>query len=201
MSFKATAWAWETPTRWPTKPVLLALANRMNEKTGQCNPSLAQLAADLGQARTSVRAVRRAITELQDLGYLEVRANFAGKGQQTSNSYVLNLGFVHEATAEGGRTESPRGAECPPPSDNTPGRQARAVSPPRAHSPGVGTHSPTNQEINHHFSRTTEEVTRTRENEDLDDLEAQMVEEQLIDPNPDGVDPNFDWFEHLGRSA
>lgn len=199
MSFKYIAWAFETPLRQPAKPVLIALANRADDK-GECFPSVATIGDDLGFSRTSRNRIRRGLTELHDLGYIEMHAQFRGKGQQTSNLFKLNLGFIHKFTESVGGPSSTRGASDSPHENERPVRQADAQCTPGAQWTGVGAYSTTNQSSNPTTSRTTEEVdAHTRENDDLDALEAQMVEETSGDSVSDGVDPDFDWFGHMGK--
>ena len=193
MSFNAIAWAWQTPLRHPAKLVLLALANRADAKH-ECFPSLSTIADDLGWSKHSTKTVRRGLSELHELGYIEVFAQYLGKGQQTSNRFKINVGFIHKPLPTGGRAENPRGADSPTPSEERPVHPARAESTPRADSPGVGADNPTNQSTNHYFSRTTEEVTRTRENDDLEALEAQMVEEVMSEAGSTPARPTADDF-------
>src|SRR5690348_8148643 len=63
MSHKATDWAWEQPVRGVRQHVLLALAERANSKTWQCNPSLPELAARTGLGESTIRGHLRAMEE------------------------------------------------------------------------------------------------------------------------------------------
>jgi hypothetical protein len=57
MSNKAINWALAQKLRAPAKPVLLALANRLNEKSGLCNPSHRMIAQDTGLSIATVKTV------------------------------------------------------------------------------------------------------------------------------------------------
>lgn len=189
MSYTAQDWAWQVPVKYPHKLVLIALAYRMNEKTGQCNPSVAMVANDMGRERTSIRSIRASIKFLESLGYIKIRANYAGKGQQTSNSYVLNVGFIHQKV---GVQESPRGAVVHPPKDETPVRPARAVEQGVQESTGVVQESPTNKEENT-TSLTKKHSSRARENTEVFDLEAEMNDVRPASPTAD------DFFAAIAR--
>lgn len=68
MSVQALTWAINVRTGNPTaKAVLILLANRHNHDTGQCNPRISRLAADL---ECSERTVRRALDELETKGII-----------------------------------------------------------------------------------------------------------------------------------
>lgn len=104
-------WAIELPVLNPTdKLVLLALAHCENDKTSQCNPSVAYLGllTNLGE-----RTIRRSIKTLEEWGCIKVTPTFTDDGQ-TSNSYTIIVKF------DGGR------AYCDGPS--VPQRQTSPVT-------------------------------------------------------------------------
>lgn len=189
MSYAAQDWAWKVPVRYPHKLVLLALAYRMNSQTNQCNPSVAQIAEDLGRARTSVRTIRASLEILKDLGYITVHANYASKGQQTSNSYLMNIGFIHE---EVGVQESPRGSVVHPPIEETPDRPARAVVQGVQESTGVVQESSTNKEKNS-SSPTKKDYSLSHEEADRLPRTDRMNEELAQGPSAN------DFFAVMGR--
>lgn len=88
MSFDATAWAWQQqPASSTQKMLLLALADCLNEATGQCNPSHATLAS---KCLISTAAVRKNLPELESEGLITaIRTTKDGKKQ--SNQYRLNF--------------------------------------------------------------------------------------------------------------
>lgn len=198
MAFNYIAWAFDTPLKQPAKPVLIALANRADDK-GECFPSIATIGDDLGFSRNSRNRIRRALEELQELGYVSVFAQYRGKGQQTSNLFKLHLGHVHQPLKQEGGAYSTTRAYSTPHEDERPVRQADAQCTPGAQRTGVGAYSTTNQSSNPSSSLTTEEETRTRENEEFEALEAPMTVGNVPGSVADGVDPDFDWFGHMGK--
>lgn len=69
------------------KSVLVALADRKNTKTGQCNPSQETLARDTA---LSVSTVNRALAGLMQLGVVERKRNPIGGGGREADSYIFN---------------------------------------------------------------------------------------------------------------
>ena len=86
MSFEAMAWAVRQKVKPMQKLVLLMLANRHNDDSGQCNPSHAKLADDCDM---SVSGVKKAIKELSDLGLLNIKKS-SQDGVSLPNQYSLN---------------------------------------------------------------------------------------------------------------
>lgn len=83
MSFEATEWAWsqirERPELAATRRlVLLALADRHNKLTGQCNPSLDLMVADTGMNRHTIPP---AIRDLESIPLVIVKRK-AGSGSE-----------------------------------------------------------------------------------------------------------------------
>lgn len=90
MSNDAINWAFKTPLKTTQKFVLVALADYADEKNS-CNPAHKTTAKRVG---ASVATVRRAIDQLEAQGYLKVVKRATEAGRQTSNRYVLNIGFM-----------------------------------------------------------------------------------------------------------
>lgn len=82
MSASATFWAWKQQVTSTQKLALLALANCHNDATGQCNPSVAYIAASTGLNR---KTVLKALAEIESSGLI-----VADKGNGFGNSYTLN---------------------------------------------------------------------------------------------------------------
>jgi Helix-turn-helix domain len=77
--------------------VLLYLADRLNKRTGQLNPSPERLALDCGlDARTAERSIRRALRRLESKGLVErVGSRWGGRqegGHYPTQQYRLRLG-------------------------------------------------------------------------------------------------------------
>lgn len=115
MSFEAMTWAVKKQLPTNQKMVLLMLANRTNSDTGRCDPSHQRLSEDCGM---SVSTVKRAISQLEEAGYLVVESRSV-RGVSLPNQYLLNLDGV--------------GSERTDPSSHRP--------------EGVGSHRPTKQEL------------------------------------------------------
>ena len=88
MSVDAMIWAARQVTGSSlTKCALWALADYLNQLTGQCNPSYPELAK---KAEMSVAAIKLHIGKLKALGLIEVHHVFAGKKKQVTNHYVVH---------------------------------------------------------------------------------------------------------------
>jgi DNA-binding transcriptional MocR family regulator len=72
----------------PAKAVLVALADRSNEK-GECFPSIATISKDCGFSKTAVKA---ALRTLKNAGYITSSPRKDPAGDSTSNLYRLRLG-------------------------------------------------------------------------------------------------------------
>jgi hypothetical protein len=70
------------------KIVLYWIADHHNGETGQCNPSIARIAACSEMSRRSVEAQ---ISILAEAGLISVTPCYRDKGGKTSNSYTLSL--------------------------------------------------------------------------------------------------------------
>ena len=83
MSYRLTSLAWEVTLPTTPKIVLLAIADRANEKTGDCFPSINDISHRTG---LSDRSVQRAINSL-------VRDGFITRVQrrQTTPLYTVNI--------------------------------------------------------------------------------------------------------------
>jgi helix-turn-helix protein len=126
MSFAAIDWALRQGLSGPRHSVLLALANRADEATGNCWPSLNKIAADAG---CCVRAARRAIRQLESIGRIWTE-HLIGR---RSNYWVLH-----------GAPDAPKIAPTPwvPPPTDSPQLElplgltpARGAAPPRHEEP------------------------------------------------------------------
>lgn len=76
----------------PSRLVLLALANRHNQETGRCDPSLSRISED---TQLSERAVRGALRELEKLRLISTveRRLHTGRGRRNlTNRYRLKGG-------------------------------------------------------------------------------------------------------------
>jgi hypothetical protein len=91
LSINATKWAWLIIRTHDKKPsatarsVFLALAERHNQNTGLCFPSVALIAKDTGLAE---RTVQKSIRELENLKLLKTRRRkVKGKPRNLPNQY------------------------------------------------------------------------------------------------------------------
>ncbi len=106
MSVQAISWAMAQRTGNGTrKAVLVALANCHNHHTGKCFPKVSTLA---GETELHDRTVRRALNELQELGFIlkfEVRR---ADGSQGPSRYMLRMDRASEQTdtAPDGQTDT-----------------------------------------------------------------------------------------------
>jgi hypothetical protein len=98
--------------------VLVYLADRMNHKTGQLNPSPERLARDCGlDPDVSERSIRRAITRLESMGLVErVGSRFGGRGpggryDQVRQRYRLRGDMT---SGQGGHDVHPKGGHDVP---------------------------------------------------------------------------------------
>jgi hypothetical protein len=117
MSILAVTRALQQRLKPTQKLVLLVLAHRHHQKTGQCNPSLATLVADTGLSRSAIKAA------LRDLGALKlVRSiNRKSAGRDLSNQYQLLFENTTGCQCTGAGTDPQRGR------DPTPGRGLEAL--------------------------------------------------------------------------
>jgi hypothetical protein len=86
MSLEAITWAFRQEIPGTAKLVLLSLANRADDESGQCWPGLPRIAKD---SSCSVRAAQIHIAALARNGFIEVRRMYATDGRQRSNHYWL----------------------------------------------------------------------------------------------------------------
>lgn len=85
MSLEAITWAFRQEIPGTAKLVLLALANRADDETGECWPGIPRVAKD---ASCSVRSAQIHIASLARNGFVQVeRRRAPGDGRQQSNRY------------------------------------------------------------------------------------------------------------------
>jgi DNA-binding transcriptional ArsR family regulator len=112
MSVKAMEWAISTDLKNNAqKLVLMILAHSHNGKTGQCNPRVETIARGAG---LSERAVKRALKELREMGYVHSARRRRGP-RQASNHYVLALdGVVFQCPDKPQKSEESGCRSCHP---------------------------------------------------------------------------------------
>jgi len=98
---------------------------------GNCWPSYAQIAADVGTDR---RHVIRRVNALREAGWLMVAPRANGHGSQ-SNSYILTVPHLWTTEAGGGSQATPLVAQMTPPSGSRATPQGVAHKPPRRGTP------------------------------------------------------------------
>ena len=92
MSFKAFQWAMKQELPAMQKMVLVTLANRFNDDTGECYPSHELLATESGMTS---RSVVNQIEKLEQAKLLKVIRSTDDKGNKNSNRYILNFKVVN----------------------------------------------------------------------------------------------------------
>lgn len=172
MAFEHEGWGWATPLERSPKVVLLNLIFHA-DKNGECFPSAALIAHETG---LSGRTVRRAIQDLNRLGYIDVRGQ-KKNGLQTSNRYRLNVGHLHEEVKPF-RTDTMSGVtQCHTEKDESPAHSALTPRHPMTPChPGVS-QCHTNQPVN---LLNPDYEDSSQSNETLEDLEAQMNEDEVF---------------------
>ena len=117
MSFNALAWALNASDISSTeKFVLIVLADCLNQKTGQCNPSYVVISRKTGFNKSTVR---KAVRALEGSGKLKITGSIRDDGSQGSNNYKLMIT---------GSDPQPRG---------TCAEKARGVGPDSRQEPGI----------------------------------------------------------------
>ena len=87
MSLEAITWAFRQDIPGTAKLVLLALANRADDETGQCWPGVTRIAKD---ASCSTRSAQVHIAALARNGFIEIQRVYAStNGRQRSNRYWI----------------------------------------------------------------------------------------------------------------
>lgn len=87
MSLEAITWAFRQEIPPTAKLVLMALANRADDETGDCWPGLTRVAKD---ASCSIRSAQIHIAALARNGFIQIERKFSsGDGRQRSNHYWL----------------------------------------------------------------------------------------------------------------
>lgn len=105
MSMAATRAAWlhirEKDISIPARLVLLAIADRHNQETGRCDPSVARIVSD---TRLSERAVRSALRELEKVKAIVTveRQQRSGRGKRNMTNRYKVLGAKMGAQYAGG---------------------------------------------------------------------------------------------------
>lgn len=100
MSLKALSAAFKTIAGGDFRPsaslVLLCLANRHNQETGRCDPSIARIASDTGLSR---RAVQCGLRELETKRAIQTvfRKATTGRGLMNMNSRYRIIGSANSA--------------------------------------------------------------------------------------------------------
>ena len=134
MANSALEWAWRckvSPSK--AKLVLVYLADRYNEKTGQCNPSIARIAEACSMNR---KRVFEALNILEKQGLIT-----RVKLSKTSSMYALNMGncsiFDQPTSPPVGTTSPPVGtsATSPPVGTSTSPPVGTQLVPPSGHEP------------------------------------------------------------------
>jgi hypothetical protein len=122
VSHRATTWAWQQNIPAMQKLVLLALADRHNNDTERCDPSMSRVATDCGMSRESVKKSVKSLEE-KDL----IKSNQRKSGAANiSNYYTLNFLLTYADLSPLG-SDVPEGGVC--------------------ETPGVGSDVPTNLEV------------------------------------------------------
>jgi len=133
MAYQATHWAWELDLPMTQKFVLIALADMADEQLS-CYPGQKRIARMVG---SSDRTVRRALTELEELGLVEREERRANDGYRTSDRYILKTkkGLTGQNGRKSNRTNSPRTMATLSPDihDSLTGHSDRAIEQPENH--------------------------------------------------------------------
>lgn len=116
MSLEAMTWAFKQTLNPTRKIVLLALADYADDEN-RCWPSMRTLAE---KSSLTERAVRNAIRDLEEIGYLTTESRNRPNGSQTSNVYWLNVpgGAERRSGAPSPETTPPEPSSNP--QENTP---------------------------------------------------------------------------------
>ena len=100
------------PMSMPARLVLLVLANRHNQETGRCDPSVARICED---AQLSERAVRKSLRELEQLKLIVTveRKQRTGRGKHNlTNRYRIAGGAQYAGRV--GHNMPPKQEYTPP---------------------------------------------------------------------------------------
>lgn len=93
MSNTALTWAFSQVTGSATaKLVLVTLADCMNDKTKQCNPSIKSL---VEKTELSERTVHNQLSMLETSGFISIQKVFSETGKSRPNHYWLNMGATN----------------------------------------------------------------------------------------------------------
>lgn len=87
MGIKAMTWAFEQPISGNEKVILLALADHADDD-GYCWPSISRL---VERSYTSESTVRRTLSDLRSMGFIEVESRTSEEGRSMSNGYQLMM--------------------------------------------------------------------------------------------------------------
>lgn len=185
MSFKATAWAIkQNYVGGLQKLVLVVLADCMNEKTGQCNPSVTTITDMAGIAKSTVKKI---LKELETAGLISrslVYSNSKAGRECVGCLYGLNIESnpikSRGSTVNlGGATVDPRGLN----DDSGVGRQPPHVG--RVTDPNLEENLEIEPRIDISFVKTPESAPQIA-NDNVEEKPAQKAERKkdwLIDPN------------------
>lgn len=126
MSLDAYQWAWRQQVKPAMKIILLALADRADEKH-QCFPSIDRLEHDTGLNRKTIMSSLKKLSS-DDIGLVKIQKGKSAKGQFLRNQYTLiGVKNRHEPEPKNGtrQAENPdtengtRQAEKPQPKNGT----------------------------------------------------------------------------------
>lgn len=90
MSNRALGWAFNTALPTTPKFVLVTLADLADE-ADSCFPSQGYIARVVG---ATDRTVRRALSDLERLGYIARERRYKSNGYRSSDRYVLKVGWL-----------------------------------------------------------------------------------------------------------
>jgi hypothetical protein len=113
MSYQAVAWALDIPRLRPAaKLVLVALAERANEKGGSCHPGFTELTR---RASTSRWRINEAIHELESIGAIQVHRSRSADGKRRApNEYQLAVGQQIEVPKKPSKPAAKQGTTLVP---------------------------------------------------------------------------------------
>ena len=100
MSGTATFWAWEQyQVKGSAKIVLVCLCDHLNDKTGQCNPSITRIALRTGINKNTVPGTLKKLVALGLISYTQRNG--------ISTQYTINIDADPTTKLVGHRTDYP----------------------------------------------------------------------------------------------
>ena len=106
MSLDAYQWAWRQQVKPAMKIILLALADRADEKH-QCFPSIDRLEHDTGLNRKTIMSSLKKLSS-DDIGLVKIQKGKSAKGQFLRNQYTLiGVKNRHEPEPKNGTRNTP----------------------------------------------------------------------------------------------